>query len=284
MVDTARMSLTKPSHKPQADPAPGFGGSGATTSPSERPGEAPVPAAPPVARFHNLQVVQLALAAHPRQALATAAALAAAAALSGRRTQEVGLVLVTALVGQTILGWHNDLVDRNRDRLGDTPRKPVAAGRLEPGSLAFALACGILLVIPLAIANGVTAGAAYLVALVLGLLANLVLRKGVLSWLPWAAQFAVYPAFLSYGGWGGATTGTAPEILMCVFAALLGVGVHFLRALPDLVRDNRDGYRHLPLRVALRTGAPRLLLLSSVFTATALVGIALTGLSVGLAQ
>ena len=45
---------------------------------------------------------------------------------------------------------------------------------------------------------------------------------------------------------------------MTVLAALLGVGVHVLRALPGLVADNEDGWRHLPLRLALRTGAPRL--------------------------
>ena len=47
---------------------------------------------------------------------------------------------------------------------------------------------------------------------------------------------------------------------MTVLAALLGVGVHVLLALPGPGADNADGRRHLPLRVALRTGAPRLLL------------------------
>ena len=48
-----------------------------------------------------------------------------------------------------------------------------------------------------------------------------------------------------------------------------------LRALPGLVQDNRDGRRHLALRVAVRTGATRLLLLTSVATAAVLVGIAI---------
>ena len=53
---------------------------------------------------------------------------------------------------------------------------------------------------------------------------------------------------------------------MTVLAALLGVAVHFLLALPDLVDDNADGLRHLPLRVALRIGAPRLLWITIVVT------------------
>jgi hypothetical protein len=55
-----------------------------------------------------------------------------------------------------------------------------------------------------------------------------------------------------------------------------------LLSLPDLVADNEDGRRHLPLRVALRTGALRLLWISvavAVFlVASLLVAAATTGL------
>ncbi len=63
-------------------------------------------------------------------------------------------------------------------------------------------------------------------------------------------------------------------MLVTAIAALLGIAVHFLLALPDLVDDNADGLRHLPLRVALRTGAPRLLWITvavTVFLAASLV-------------
>ena len=58
-------------------------------------------------------------------------------------------MLATVLVGQTILGWHNDLVDRNRDARHQTPGKPIAEGKLDPGTAWFALACAVLLVVPL---------------------------------------------------------------------------------------------------------------------------------------
>ncbi|MGH3334789.1 MAG: UbiA family prenyltransferase [Nocardioides sp.] len=222
--------------------------------------------------------------AHPNQAFLTAAGVAAAAALAGRSTRELGLVFVTVLVGQTIVGWHNDIVDRARDAANEAPGKPVAEGLLEPGTLWFAIACTALLVVPLSIANGVTAGIAYLVVLAVSLLGNLMFRKGLLSWLPWAVSYGLYPAFLSYGGWGGAALGNPPEISITVLAALLGVCVHFLRALPGLVADNRDGYRHLPLRVALRVGAPRLLWITIVLTALVVAALLVTGNQVGLAQ
>ena len=120
---------------------------------------------------------------------------------------------------------------------------------------------------PLALSNSITAGSYYLVSVAVGLLGNVVLRRSVLSFVPWAVAFALYPAFLSYGGWGGGPAGSAPVPAMVALAALLGVGVHVLSALPDLVADNKVGYRHLPLRIALRTGATRLLVLGCGYVA-----------------
>ncbi len=223
-------------------------------------------------------------AAHPKQAFLTAAGVAGAAALAGRPTRELGLIFATVLIGQTIVGWHNDVVDRARDAANETPRKPVAEGLLEPGTLWFAIACALLVVVPLSIANGVTAGTAYLIILVVSLIGNVVFRKGRLSWLTWAVSYGLYPAFLSYGGWGGAAFGDPPEVSITALAALLGICVHFLRALPGLVADNRDGYRHLPLRVALRIGAPRLLWTTIVLTVLVVAALLVIGNRFGLGQ
>ncbi len=228
--------------------------------------------------------VLLARTAHPRQGLLTALGVAVAAALAGRSAREVGLVLATVLVGQAVLGWHNDLVDRDRDRRHQRTVKPIAEGRLEAGTVWFALGCGVLLVIPLAVSSGVTAGSAYLLSVVLGLLGNVVLRKGLLSWLTWSASYALLPAFLSYGGWGGTATGAPPTVLMTVLAALLGLGAHVLCALPGLVPDHEDGWRTLPLRIALRTGAPRLLVIALAWTALVLAAMLVTGSQLGLTQ
>lgn len=232
----------------------------------------------------DLGPVQLLQAAHPRQAVLTALGVAAAAALAGRPARELGLVLVTVLVGQAVLGWHNDLTDRRRDAAHEARGKPLGRGTLDPGTVWFALACGVLLVVPLSLSNGITAGSAYLLALAVGLLANVVLRKGLLSWLPWAASYALLPAFLSYGGWGGDARGNPPEVAITVLAALLGVGVHVLRALPGLVADNEDAWRHLPLRIALKIGATRLLVVASIWTVLVLAALLVTGNAVGLSQ
>ncbi|GGO76987.1 UbiA family prenyltransferase [Nocardioides deserti] len=258
-----------------------------TDEPQPAPGPEPQPEAPVVRGrrgLRDLEPVLLAQAAHPRQAVVTALGIAACAALAGRELREVGVVLLTVLVGQTILGWHNDLVDRRRDARHDLPGKPVAQERLDPGSVWFAIACGVLLLVPLAVSTGITAGSCYLLAVAIGLLGNVVLRKGLLSWVPWAASFALYPAYLSYGGWGGRYEGNPPEVAMVALFALLGIGVHVLRALWGLVPDNKDGWTYLPLRLGLRLGAARLLTLTSVYLGAVLLGLAFAGTSVGLSQ
>ena len=228
--------------------------------------------------------VLLVRAAHPRQTVLTAVGVTAAAALADRPARELLLVLGTVLVGQALAGWHNDVVDRSRDRADERTGKPLVGSDLDPGTVWFAIACAVLLVVPLALSAGLRAGVAYLLVVVLSLVANLVLRHTWLSWVPWAASFALYPAYLSYGGWGGSHVGEAPEIAMTAIAAALGVCVHVLRALPGLVADNRAGRRHLPLRIALRTGAPRLLWLTLVVTAAVVAALVVVGSRVGLAQ
>jgi 4-hydroxybenzoate polyprenyltransferase len=235
-------------------------------------------------RKQHGQAFALALACHPVPTLALSLGVAVAAALSGRSGREVLLVAVTVLVGQLTVGWTNDVVDRDRDREVGRQDKPVALGWVDPGTVTFAVACAVLVVIPLAMANGTAAGIAYLASVLSLWMYNFFFKLTAFSWLPYAVSYALLPAFLSYGGLGGGLHGGPPTIAMTVLAALLGVGVHFLTALPDLVEDNQTGVRHLPLRLALRTGAPRLLWISLAFTALVSVGIVVAALTVGLRQ
>ncbi len=228
--------------------------------------------------------LSLVLAAHPLYTSTVTLGVTAAAALTGRSTAEVGLVAATVLTGQLTAGWLNDVVDRDRDREVGRLDKPVALGWIDPGTVTFSLAVAVLVLVPLSVANGTYAGLAYLGAVLAAWLADSGVKRTVLSWVPLAVSFGLLPAFLSYGGPGGGLHGGPPTWAMTVLAALLGIGIHFLRALPHLVQDNATGVRHLPLRVALRIGAPRLLWLAVACTALVGAGILVAGLTVGLRQ
>jgi hypothetical protein len=269
---------------PEPTPAGRHAGELAGDSASDPTAGAGAPAGPPF-RVGDLPPFLLLRAAHPRQAVLTAGGMTIAAALAGRPSRELVLVLVTVLVGQVILGWFNDLVDRLRDARHHRAGKPLADGRLDPSTVWFCLALAVFLVVPLSVANGLYAGSAYLISLAIGLAGQWTwLRKGFLSWLPWAAAYALYPAFLSYGGWGGQAKGAPPELLVTALAALLGIGVHLLTALWGLVPDNEDGWTYLPLKLGLRIGASRLLWVAGTYTVLVLVALAFVGTDVGLSQ
>jgi len=218
-------------------------------------------------------------ASHPKTAVVTAAAVTAAAGLAGRSTSGVAVVLATVLAGQAVLGWHNDLVDRERDTRHDRTEKPLVSGAVEPGTAWFAMACGVLLVVPLSIANGVTPGLLHLGLLLLALATNAgLLRRTPLSWVTWAATFALWPPFLSYAG----SLAAVPTASVTVLSALLGVGVHVALALPGLVADNQDKSRSFPLLIALKIGAPKLLVATVVYLVLVTAGLVAVGLTVGL--
>lgn len=221
---------------------------------------------------------------HPRQTLLMAMGIGLAALVSDRPLRESLVAGAAVLVVQAVLGIINDAGDRERDAASGASGNPVAEGRIPSGNATFAATCLAILAIPLSLQNGPVAGAALLLTLVSGFLYEKALRRTPLSWLPWAISFGLLPAFLSYGGWGGGVHGGPPTPALSVLAALLGVGVHFLISLPDLVADNKTGMRHLPLRIALKVGAPRLLVISIAWTVLAAVGIVVVALSVGLRQ
>jgi 4-hydroxybenzoate polyprenyltransferase len=229
-------------------------------------------------------VASLVLACHPLPTAAMTIALTAAATLSGRSGVECLLVAATVLTGQLTVGWINDVVDADRDRQVGRRDKPVAMGWLDPGTVTFATACVFLVVVPLSVANGTVAGIAHLAAVLSAWTYNFWFKRTVLSWLPYAVSFGLLPAFLSYGGLGGGYHGGPPTIAMTVLAGLLGIGIHFLNTLPDLVEDNETGVRHLPLRIALRIGAPRLLWVSTTYTFLVAAGLVIAALTVGLRQ
>jgi 4-hydroxybenzoate polyprenyltransferase len=222
-------------------------------------------------------------AAHPRQAAAFAVVVGALVALMGRPAREVLSAAAAVLVAQLVMGLVNDLVDVEDDRRSQVEGKPLAEGIVPPGNATFLIAALLLLVLPLSLQNGTAAGLFLLSTLAVGLVHNRWLHRTGLSWVGWAATFALLAYFVTLGGWGRDADGSAPLTGFVILCAVLGVLVHFLTSLPDLVADNLAGVRHLPLRVALRTGAPRLLVLTLVATVVVVGALVYTALTSGIA-
>ncbi len=237
---------------------------------------------PPASSELGEQLGGLLRALHPRQALLTGVVLGGAAYAAGLSAGQSALAGAAVLVVQAVLGLLNDAGDAEADDLAGRPRKPVAEGHLPVSNARFVAACLLVIAIPLSLSNGYAAALALLAYLVLALFSRTRLRRSVLSWLPWATSFATLPAYLSHAGPGLGLHGGPPTWQVTAAAAAVGIGVHFLLALPDLVADNKTGTRHLPLRIALKVGATGLLVLSVLFTAAAIVAIVYAVATVGL--
>ncbi len=221
-------------------------------------------------------------AVHPRQALVVAVVVGGLVALTRENAARQVLVSAGAVfLAQLIMGLLNDLVDLHRDRVSGARNKPIADGLIPPGNASFAIAVLLLLVIPLSLQNGTTAGLFLLATLPVGYVHNRWLHTTALSWLGWAVTFVLLAYFVTYGGWGHEADGSAPLTSFLLLCAALGVCVHFLTALPDLVVDNQARVRHLPMRIALRTGAPRLLVVMIIVTVGVLVAIVYTTAQAG---
>ena len=163
-------------------------------------------------------------AAHPRQAILTAAGLTASRGARRPRPPRAGPGLRHRAGGAghrsagTTTSWTASVTPPTRPAASRSPRG--CWSRAPSGSRSPAPRCSSY---PSPIANGVTAGSAYLVV-ARGRPDGQRRRsaRSWLSWLPWAVSYGLYPAFLSYGGWGGAAMGDPPEISITVLAGALG--------------------------------------------------------------
>ena len=230
------------------------------------------------------RVRDLVRSAHPKQAVFLAAVIGVLAAVDGRPAREYLLAAAAVLAVQLSLGLSNDLCDQHHDYRAQTVGKPIAAGVLPASRASYWMMVLILLSVPLSMYNGTLAGSALLVTLPIGWVHNRWLHRTAFSWLGWTLTFGLLPAFLAYGSWPGEPHGDPPTYAVTGAAAALGFCLHFVTTLGDLVEDNKSGARNLPLRLALKIGAPRLLVLTILLSSAAAAGLAVASLTIGLRQ
>jgi 4-hydroxybenzoate polyprenyltransferase len=230
------------------------------------------------------QVRDLVRSAHPKQAVFLTAVVGILAAIDGRPEREYLVTAAAVLAVQLSLGLSNDLSDQHHDYRAQTAGKPIATGALPATRASYWMMVLVLLAVPLSMYSGTAAGVALVATLPIGWAHNRWLHRTALSWLGWTLTFGLLPAFLAYGGWGKGVHGDAPTYAVTGAAAAVGFCLHFVSTLGDLVDDNKSGARNLPLRIALRIGAPRLLVLTILLTAAAVAGLAVATLTIGLRQ
>ena len=193
----------------------------------------------------------LALSCHPIPSLVVTALTAGLAALADLPHGRGVLVTAAVLTGQLSIGWSNDYLDAERDRVVGRSDKPVAAGAVAPRVAGIAAVVALILTIALSAALRWPGGAAALVIVLCGWLYNLTLKATVLSWLPYAIAFGMLPAVTTLS----ASPPRWPAAWALTAGALLGGAAHLANVLPDLRADVATGVRGLPHRLGAKTTA-----------------------------
>jgi 4-hydroxybenzoate polyprenyltransferase len=215
-------------------------------------------------------VSALLLSSHPAPAAAVSVVALTLAIAVGLEPWRVLVVTLAFVLNQLSIGWSNDWVDVDRDRLAGRTDKPVARGDVSVRTVrtgAF-LAAGASIL--LAFLLGPPAGLAHAVFVVSAWAYNLGLKATPLSVLPYLVSFGLLPAVVTLAA--APPRGAAWWALLG--GALLGVAAHFTNVLPDLEDDRRTGIRGLPHRMGLRAAG-------TVAFAALLVGAAVVAAAVG---
>jgi 4-hydroxybenzoate polyprenyltransferase len=216
-----------------------------------------------------VRVRALLIASHPGPSLAITAmatVLAAEAAPSG-----FGPVLVAPamLAGQLSVGWSNDACDAARDVAAGRTDKPAARGEISVRSLWVAAAVSVVAALAMSAAISPLTMGINALLIGAGWAYNLGLKSTPWSGVMYLLGFGPLPAYAASTLPGQ----PAPRFWVCVAAALVGLGAHFVNVLPDLAADLRSGVRGLPQLVAARwgPGAARAAALVLLLSASALL-------------
>jgi 4-hydroxybenzoate polyprenyltransferase len=176
-----------------------------------------------------------------------ATVLAAEAAPAG-----LGPVLVAPamLAGQLSVGWSNDACDAARDVAAGRTDKPVARGEISVRSLWIAAVVSVVAALAMAAAISLLTMGILALLVGAGWAYNLGLKSTPWSGVMYLLGFGPLPAYAASTLPGQ----PAPRFWVCVAAALVGLGAHFVNVLPDLAADLSSGVRGLPQLVAARWG------------------------------
>src|ERR1700761_954200 len=211
----------------------------------------------------------LLVASHPGPSLAITAMATVLAAEAAPRGFGPVLVAPAMLTGQLSVGWSNDACDAALDIAAGRTDKPVARGEVTTGALWVAAV--VSLVASLAMSAAISLVTLGLMVLIIGAAwgYNLGLKSTPWSGAMYVLGFGPLPAYAASTLPGQ----PAPRFWVCVAAALLGLGAHFVNVLPALAADLRSGGRGLPQLVAARwgPGAARATALLLLLSASALL-------------
>lgn len=187
----------------------------------------------------------LARTCHPIPTLGVTAFAAALGWAAGNDAVTCVLLGVAVFFGQLTIGWSNDLLDREADKIVGRQDKPMALDEVSPRTVTRAIMIALAACVAFSFSLGWRAGLVHLFAVACGWAYNLWLKGTWASAVPYALAFGSLPCVatlaLDEPRWPGAWAVGA--------GALLGIAANLTNAVPDLERDSISGFRGLASRL-----------------------------------
>lgn len=198
------------------------------------------------ARGLGRTAVGLAKACHPGPVAAVTTASVGMARVFGGQRRETLRVGAAVLAGQLAIGWQNDWIDAERDRLAARSDKPISSGLVGRGTVGTAAVLAGVACVPVSAALGRRSAVAHVVAVASGVSYNAGLKRTVLSILTYGVSFGLLPVVAHDASPGeDGTPGWA-----IAAGALLGMAAHLVNVLPDRDADRAMGVMGLPQRLS----------------------------------
>ena len=203
-------------------------------------------------------------ASHPEPGGAVTLAMTLLAVGAGHRGWAILGVFAAVGATQLAVGWVNDWLDADRDRITGRRDKPIASGAVARRTVGTAGLVAALAIPLLGLPFGPRPTVVITLVGIFALLYDWPLKSTVFSVVPYLVAFGLLPAFVVVALPGN----PAPPAWLVAAGALLGGGAHFANVLPDLADDAATGVRGLPHRLGA-TGssvAAAVLLLAATLT------------------
>jgi 4-hydroxybenzoate polyprenyltransferase len=191
------------------------------------------------------RAVALLKSSHPEPGGAVTVAMTLLAIGVGHRGWSIVGVSAAVAATQLAVGWVNDWLDADRDRIARRRDKPVASGAVSRRTVGIAGLISALAIPVLGLPFGAKATICITLVGIFALLYDWPLKSTPLSVVPYLVAFGLLPAFVVVALPGHPT----PPAWLVAAGALLGGGAHFANVLPDLADDAATGVRGLPHRI-----------------------------------
>ena len=150
--------------------------------------------------------------------------------------EKLAMAVLAMLLSQLAIGWTNDYVDREHDRVYQS-QKPVSHGLVQAGWLPVASLLAVAVSFAVGVPLGVLSLALLMAGTAAGLAYNFVLKGTRLSWLPYVVAFAVLPPFV----WTALDVFRDEFLWLYLVGTPLAVAVHIANVIPDMEHDTAGG-------------------------------------------